>query len=637
VAKTKSGNLLARRETSIEQSFAQVFCDSLGLLKAAWSGSPFRTSRKDDPVTEPADEVTAAVHIEQVDATLRHVPIAVVVNVVNAGITATVLAAISPIKFPLLWFGAVTLVSIGRWLLWRRYQRAPPRVQNVRAWGVVIGSLLAGLSWGLGGAALLPLTPGLGQTFFISVIGGMCAGGVVLNVPHLPTLLAFLLTASLPVAFRLAATGSMADTALAAMIIVFAAALSLAGTYLNRFFIAGLRLRFELNEANIRLRAEMAEHQETEATLRQAQKLEAVGQLTGGIAHDFSNLLTAVVNYVELAIRRADDNPAVVPLLQGAVQAADRGIDLVKRLLAFARKQRLEPRSVDLKLLIFDIKELLRRTLGATIDLEIAIDPDLAPARVDANQLELAILNLAINSRDAMPTGGTMRLSLENSRKGPGMPTGFAPADYIIVSVADTGTGMDEATLTRAFDPFFRTKEAGTGSGLGLPMVQGFAVQSGGTVQIQSRLGEGTRVEVWLPRADEAPAVRASPHRPDVIGSQRAVQILLCDDNPDVREILGEVLQTEGYIVHVANRPSAALRMLEGAAEIDLLIVDYAMPEMNGLELIREACQRRRGLKTLLITGDVGALSGGVSGVPLLPKPFKLAELGEKVATILAV
>jgi signal transduction histidine kinase len=588
---------------------------------------------------KPADEVTAAVHIEQVGATFRHVPIAVVVNVVNAGITATVLAAISPTKLPFLWLGAVTLVSIGRWLLWRRYQRAITQVQNARTWGllVTVGSLLAGLCWGLGGAVLLPMTPGLAQTFFISVIGGMCAGGVVINVPHLPTLLAFLLSATLPVAFRLFATGSMADTALAAMIIVFAAALSLAGAYLNRFFTAGLRLRFELNEANIRLRAEIAEHQETEATLRQAQKLEAVGQLTGGIAHDFNNLLTAVVNYVELAIRRADNNPTVVSLLRGAVQAADRGIVLVKQLLAFARKQRLELRSVDLKVLIFDIKELLQRTLGATIDLEIEVDPDLAPARVDTNQLELAILNLAINARDAMPTGGTMRLRLENSRTSRGMPRGLAPADYVILSIADTGTGMDEATLARAFDPFYTTKEAGSGSGLGLPMVQGFAVQSGGGVQIESRLGEGTRVEVWLPRAGEAPAVHANSHRSDVIASQRAAQILLCDDDPDVRGILGEVLQTEGYVLHLANGPSATLRILEGAAEIDLLIVDYALPEMNGLELIREACRRRPSLKTLLITGDVGALSGGISSVPLLPKPFGPAELGQKVAGILAV
>ena len=585
------------------------------------------------------DDVIGAVHAEQVGATFQQVPIAIVVNVVNAGITATIVAASAPTKLVLLWFCAVTLVSIGRLLLWRRYQRANPQVQNVRAWGILValGSLFAGLSWGLGGAVLLPATPGLGQTFLILVIGGMCAGAVVLNVPHLPTALAFLLSASLPVAFRLLATGSMADTALAAMIIVFAVALSLAGAYLNRFFTEGLRLRIELNAANIRLREEMGEHRETEAALRQAQKLEAVGQLTGGIAHDFTNLLTAVISYLELAMRRSAGNPSVVPLLQGAAQAADRGVVLVKRLLAFARKQRLEPRSVDLKVLISDIKELLQRTLGPTIDLEISSDPDLAPAWVDGNQLELAILNLAINARDAMPTGGIMRLGLENSRTGSGMPPGLAPADYVIVSIADTGTGMDDATLAGAFDPFFTTKEAGSGSGLGLPMVQGFAVQSGGAVQIQTRLGEGTSIEVWLPRADEAPAVRTSSRRADVIGSQCAAQILLCDDDPDVRGILGEVLQTEGYVLNLANGPSATLSILEGKAEIDLLIVDYAMPEMNGLDLIREARQRRPSLKTLLITGDVGALSGGTSRVPLLPKPFGPTELAQRVSGILAV
>jgi len=587
---------------------------------------------------QDADEAIDAVHAEQVRATYQQVPIAIVVNVVNAGITATIVASSAPTKLALLWFCAVTLVSIGRWLFWRRYQRATSQAQNVRVWGILValGSLLAGLSWGLGGAMLLPATPGLGQTFFILVIGGMCAGAVVLNVPHLPTALAFLLSASLPVAFRLLATGSMADTALAAMIIVFAMALSLAGAYLNWFFTEGLRLRIELNAANTRLRAEMREHRETEAALRQAQKLEAVGQLTGGIAHDFTNLLTAVISYLELAMRRSAGNSAVVPLLQGAVQAADRGVVLVKRLLAFARKQRLEPRSVDLKVLISDIKELLQRTLGPTIDLEISSDPDLASAWVDSNQLELAILNLAINARDAMPTGGTMRLGLENSRTGRGMPAGLAPADYVIVSIADTGTGMDDATLARAFDPFFTTKEAGSGSGLGLPMVQGFALQSGGAVQIHTRLGEGTRIEVWLPRTEEPPAVHASPCRPDIVGSRRTAQILLCDDDPDVRGILGEVLQTEGYVLHLANGPSATLRILEGKAEIDLLIVDYAMPEMNGLELIQEACQRRPSLKTLLITGDVGALSGGISRVPLLPKPFGPTELVQRVSGILA-
>jgi len=628
-----------RRRTFIERPFVEFFCGSWAMFKGDWRSSPFRTGGANDLPVKPADDVTGAVHSEQVGATFHQIPVAIVVNVVNAGITATIVAASGPTKLALLWFGAVTLVSIGRWLLWRLYQRATPKVQNVRTWGILlaIGSLLAGLSWGLGGAVLLPPIPGLEQTFFILVIGGMCAGAVVLDVPHLPTLLGFLLSASLPVALRLFTMGSMADSALAAMILVFAVALSLAGVYLNRFFIDGLRLRFELKEANIRLRAEMDEHRETEAALHQAQKLEAVGQLTGGIAHDFTNLLTAIVGYLELAMRQSAGNPAVVPLLRGAAEVADRGIVLVKRLLAFARKQRLEPRPVDLKVLISGIKELLQRTLGPTIDLEIDSDFDLAPARVDSNQLELAILNLAINARDAMPTGGTMRLGLKNSRTGGGMPAGLAPADYVIVSIADTGTGMDDATLARAFDPFFTTKEAGDGSGLGLSMVQGFAVQFGGTVQIQTRLGEGTRVDVWLPRADESPAVHAGSYRPGIIGLQHTAQILLCDDDPDVRGTLGEFLQIEGYILHLANGPSATLRILEGVPEIDLLIVDYAMSEMNGLELIREACQQRPSLKTLLITGDVGALSGDISGVPLLPKPFGPTELAQRVAGILAV
>jgi signal transduction histidine kinase len=635
----RSGHFLAGRKTSIPQSIARLLCGSLSLLKADWCNTTSRTGGRADPVMKPAEEIIAAVHVEQVGATFQHVPIAVVVNVTNAGITATVLAAISPTNLSFVWFGAVTLVSVGRWLLWRLYQRASPQVQKFRAWEVlvVVGSFLAGLSWGLGGAVLLPATPGFGRTFLITVIGGMCAGGAVLNVPHLPTLLAFLLSASLPVASRLFATDSMADTALAAMITVFAVALSLAGAYLNRFFTVGLRLRFELNQAIISLRAEMAEHQEIEAILRQAQKLEAVGQLTGGIAHDFTNLLTAVVNYVELAIRRAENNPAIVPLLQGAVQAADRGIVLVERLLAFARKQRLEPRAIDVKALISNVEELLRRTLGGTINLEIAIDPDLAPARVDANQLELAVLNLAINARDAMPSGGTMRLSVENSQTGRSKPAGLAPADYIIVSITDTGIGMDEATLARAFDPFFTTKKAGSGSGLGLSMVQGFAIQSGGGVQIQSVLGEGTRVDVWLPRAEEASAVPDSPNRPGISGPRRAARILLCDDDPHVRDSLGKFLQAEGYIVHLANSPSAALRILEMTAEVDLLIVDYGMPEMNGLELIREARQRCPGLKTLLITGHVGVLSGGISGVAVLPKPFGPAQLGLRIAEILTV
>jgi len=334
----------------------------------------------------------------------------------------------------------------------------------------------------------------------------MCAGSVVLSAPHLPTLLAFLLAASLPMAGRFLYENSTTGNALGIMILVFATALSLAGARLNRIFAETMRLRFELNAANLRLQAEIGERHTTEAALRQAQKLEAVGQLTGGIAHDFNNLLTLVIGNLTLAIGRAGENAAIVALLQTALQAAEKGVALIQRLLAFARKQRLDPRPVDLPRLTANVEELLRRTLGPHIHLEIIAATGVLPARIDANQLELAILNLAINARDAMPTGGTLRIDIENSRVDLAWPDQLPPGDYVVLSITDTGMGMDEATLARAFDPFFTTKEVGSGSGLGLPMVQGFVAQSGGAVQIWSKRGEGTRVELWLPQAKEPPS-----------------------------------------------------------------------------------------------------------------------------------
>jgi signal transduction histidine kinase len=304
------------------------------------------------------------------------------------------------------------------------------------------------------------------------------------------------------------------------MVLVFAAALSLAGLHLNRFFGETIRLRFELGAANLRLQAEISERKTTEAALRQAQKLEAVGQLTGGIAHDFNNLLTVVIGNLTLAIGRTGDNPAALPLLQGALQAAERGVALIQRLLAFARKQQLDARSVDLKRLLAGVEDLLHRTLGARVRLAINAEADLAPARVDANQLELAILNLTINARDAMPEGGVLHIGLQNCRANHGAPPELSPGEYIVVSISDTGTGMDEVTLARAFDPFFTTKKVGSGSGLGLPMVQGFAAQSGGAVRIQSRVGEGTTVELWLPQAAEPPAEAASSDRTPLVAPE---------------------------------------------------------------------------------------------------------------------
>lgn len=443
----------------------------------------------------------------QLDTVFRQMPTALLVNTVNGAITAIVLQHLADVTSPLAWLCVVLLVTIGRSLLWLRYRRANSHAKGGR-WSslTICGSLLAGLCWGLGGVALFPALPALGQMFLTLVIGGMCAGAVVTSSPHLPTFLAFLLSATLPMAALFFSQGTAAGTALGAMVLVFAAALSLAGRHVNRFFAETIRLRFELSEATHRLQAEIAEREATEAALRQAQKLEAIGQLTGGIAHDFNNLLTIVSGNLTLAIGRTANNSASIPLLQSALQAAERGGALVQRLLAFARKQRLDPQPVDLSRLVTGIEDLLRRTLGDHTHLTIVRGADLALALVDANQLELAILNLAINARDAMPSGGTLRIDLDNRRTGDNSPPELPHGDYVVLSIADTGAGMDEATLARAFEPFFTTKEMGSGSGLGLSMVQGFAAQSGGSVQIRSRPGKGTAVDLWLPRADEPPS-----------------------------------------------------------------------------------------------------------------------------------
>jgi signal transduction histidine kinase len=469
-----------------------------------------------------ASGVLGDIRAAQLDALFGQMPIALTVNIINAAITVAVLQRLTQATISLGWFCIVALLTLARWALWRRYRRVRPHVTDISCWSLVaiFGSLLAGLTWGLGGVVLFPTVSSLGQIFLTFVIGGMCAGSVVVSASHLPTLLAFLLPASLSMAGRFLYENTATGNALGIMILVFAAALSLAGAHLNRIFAETMRLRFELNAANLRLQAEIGERHATEAALRQAQKLEAVGQLTGGIAHDFNNLLTLVIGNLMLAIGRVGENAAIMPPLQAALQAAEKGVTLIQRLLAFARKQRLDPRPVDLPRLTANIEELLRRTLGSHIRLEIIAGTGVAPARIDANQLELAILNLTINARDAMPTGGTLRINIENSHADLGLPDQLPRGDYVVLSITDTGTGMDEATLARAFDPFFTTKEIGSGSGLGLPMVQGFAAQSGGSVQIWSKPGEGTTVELWLPQAKEPPSGIA--HQSSLVVSEDA-------------------------------------------------------------------------------------------------------------------
>jgi CheY-like chemotaxis protein len=369
--------------------------------------------------------------------------------------------------------------------------------------------------------------------------------------------------------------------------------------------------------------------------LRQAHKMEAIGQLTGGIAHDFNNLLTAVIGHLELAQSRLADDSRAVALLQAALRAAERGATLTQHLLAFARRQRLDPRSIDIRAVVGSAEKILRQTLGPKI--QLVVDPQHAscPAWVDPNQLELAILNLALNARDAMPAGGRLRIGAEQ-RQGRfnNLPPDLSPGDY----VSDTGTGMTEETLAHAFEPFFTTKEAGRGSGLGLSIVHGFAAQSGGSVDITSSIGNGTTVKLWLPRARDE-VINNCDADPDqqVIGPRNA-RILVCDDDPDVLTFVGMILRDCGYTVWEAESPRIALEIFQRERVIDLLLVDYAMPEMTGVAVIDRARAYQAGLKAVLMSGHADMLRArGTSGIPLLAKPFKIAELRRRIAEVLLI
>jgi signal transduction histidine kinase/DNA-binding response OmpR family regulator len=373
----------------------------------------------------------------------------------------------------------------------------------------------------------------------------------------------------------------------------------------------------EATETTQRLKAEQA--------LRQSQKMEAIGQLTGGLAHDFNNLLTAVLGNLDL-IRSRSTEVTVQRWADNAFKAAERGSKLTSQLLAFSRTQKLDTVAIDINGLVNGMHELLNQSLGGSVTVETALTASLPRALGDINQLELAILNLAINSRDAMPDGGTLTIA-----------TAIAPddANYILLSVADTGTGMPPEVIARAFDPFFTTKPTGRGTGLGLSQVYGVVRQAGGDVAIESKPGKGTKITIRLPRAaDDAPTER----RVDATATAPAAseKLLLIDDDNDVRDIVGGVLTDLGYEVRQASNGEVALATLAEFSP-DLLVVDFAMPGMNGAEVVTIARRLNPKLKILFLSGfaDSEALEAALGGAPLLRKPFRPLELAAAVRSAL--
>jgi PAS domain S-box-containing protein len=373
---------------------------------------------------------------------------------------------------------------------------------------------------------------------------------------------------------------------------------------------------------------DLTEMRRVEAQLRQAQKMEAIGQLTGGIAHDFNNLLTAVVGNLDLLQSRLTDQRSLSHV-EAAMRSALRGGQLTQQLLAYARRQNLSPRPVDVNAVIIGMGDLLQRSLGGLVQVETDLAADLWPATSDPAQLELVVLNLAINSRDAMPTGGRLRIVTGNvSETDSGRDVVLDPGDYVRITVTDTGVGMPSHVMARAFEPFFTTKEIGKGSGLGLAQVYGVATQFGGTARLASEPGIGTTVEVFLPRALSVPdsAAAPEPHAPAATGIGGVV--LVVDDDPDVREIAAIFLREAGYAVKEAGSGREALTML-AAGQVRLALVDYAMPMMSGLEFVRLARLHQPNLPVLYVTGAADSLPpvGSDPTDPVVMKPYARATL----------
>jgi signal transduction histidine kinase/CheY-like chemotaxis protein len=383
----------------------------------------------------------------------------------------------------------------------------------------------------------------------------------------------------------------------------------------------------ELSRANAKLRAEIAERAKAEAALAQAQKMQALGQLTGGIAHDFNNLLTAVVGGLDLILRRSKDDK-VRRLAENSIQAAERGTKLTGQLLAFSRTQKLELKPVAVAPLIGGMADLFRRTLGPAWDVRFALDEAAVPVMADPTQLELAILNLGINARDAMPGGGLITIATTPCSIADDQE--LADGDYLRISVTDTGTGMSPEVIGRCFDPFFTTKGVGRGTGLGLSMVYGLAKQSGGIARIESELGRGTTVSIILPRATMTTAsVAQAPAAASALPAfQRSGSVLVVDDDDDVRAFVVGALEAAGHAVWQARGGEEALTLLDQRWP-DVLVTDFAMPGMNGAELAGIVRDRRSHVPIIVISGfaDTEALEKADSKAKVLRKPFRADEL----------
>ena len=464
------------------------------------------------------DQDETLVGTERIQSVFQQAPLTLGVTVINAILTAVVLDPVSNPTLLSIWLSLVVATSLVRMVICQSFLRRVSKGIQFRRWATVtvLGSLTTGILWGVGAAVLCPAMETY-QLFFSFVIGGMCAGTTTVNSAHLPSVLAFILPATLPLAASFLTDGSALRLVSALMILVFATALSLTSLQAHRAFGERIQLqltlkrqRRELADANERLLAEITERQKAEASLQQAQKMEAIGHLTSGVAHDINNMLQVVTGNLTMIGRLADSNAKILRYVGAAEQGVKQGARLTSSLLAFGRRQLFHVEQVSLNSLIQEFRPILLQALGNTLQFRTALAPDLPSCSVDLAHFQSAILNLVINAKDAMPKGGQLLISTGVTMLGTDdllMNPDANPGRFVSASVRDNGSGMTEEIMARVFEPFFTTKEIGKGSGLGLSQVYGFARQSRGHVQLCSKLGTGTCVTLYLPAVDVTDAL----------------------------------------------------------------------------------------------------------------------------------
>jgi len=596
---------------------------------------------------------------------------------VNAGIVSLAHRDSVALEIILAWLGWMLLASVVRLAIWLKFQRTDKGDRNTSFWfhATMFSALISGIGWGAAAILFLshvsPVMDPANATMAKDVItivfvAGMSAGALASFGPILPAFSIYVITSLLPVGILLALKATEPHLLMSVTAGIYLVFLLYSARRYNVLFDEIFRTGFEneklveqlraardeleqnviertgeLRRTVVSLEKEMAERQIVERQLAQAQKMEAVGQLTGGIAHDFNNLLTVVFGNLESVRTLAIDQAKILRHTEIAYRAAKRGAELTWRLLAFSRQQPLQPMVTDPGRLLHGMEDMLRRTLGETISLQTDAEPGLWSIHADQAGLENAILNLVINASDAMPDGGTLRITLRNEQFN---SAHSAPHDEdptgpcVAIRVADTGGGMDAESVERAFDPFFTTKDVDKGSGLGLSMVHGFVRQSGGYAVVESEPGRGTTVTMAFPRSNPESGMPVSQTevenhvRPEHGGAET---ILVVEDDIDVRELLVAQLTDLGYRVLDTRDGPSAMALLQDTPDIDLLFTDITLPGgMDGRDIAREFRRQRPDSAAMLCTGyaeNFQSPEGVPAGLDLLAKPYTLEELSTRV------